>query len=220
MSIDKEKEDKWILIGAGEWNIERPLAMEDNFLVAVDGGMDFCLANGLLPDLYIGDLDSLSESSRNWLKSRSGDSKIILPCEKDDTDMLAAIKEGMKRGASEFVIYGGLGKRLEHTIANIQCLIYLKKNNCRGYLLDKDVKIYVLKDEVITYPEGKTGYFSLFSIEKEASDISICGMKYPLNHATITNDFPIGVSNEFIGTRCKVTVGPQMVLIIESKKRI
>ena len=85
------------------------------------------------------------------MRSREPEKVRVLPVKKDDTDMLAAIKEGLKLGYKEFVIYGGQGGRLAHTMANIQCLNYLKEKGARGYLMDGDGMILVAKNETVSF---------------------------------------------------------------------
>ena len=89
---------------------------------------------------------------------------VLLPAEKDETDMLAAINEGLKRGCQDFRIYAGQGGRLEHTIANIQCLKYLKEQGAAGYLCDGTGMIFVIKDEEVSFREENEGYLSVFSL--------------------------------------------------------
>ena len=120
--------------------------------------------------------------------------------------MLAALKLGLEKGYSDFRIYGGTGGRLEHTIANIQCLLFLKEQGAQGYLCDGESMIFVIKDETVEFRETMEGYLSLFSLDRKAHGVSISGMKYNLDRYTMQNDFPIGISNEFIGQKATVTV--------------
>ena len=211
---------KCILIGAGEWNIKKEMMEQEAFIIAVDGGFDYCIDNSIPPDLIIGDFDSLCKESKEILeKIKQDDAKkvITLPCEKDDTDMLAAIKEGLRIGATQFQIFGGTGKRIEHTIANIQCLLYLKENKANGQLIDGDCKIFVIENEKFYFPDTKKGYLSIFSMMKMAKNITITGMKYPLKEAMLFASYPIGISNEFIGKEASIEVLDGALLIIESK---
>lgn len=209
-----------ILIGAGEFNDDPKSVEKDAYIIAVDGGIDYCRLYSINPDLYMGDFDSLSEAGRKFLFhiSENYPKKVIsLPKEKDDTDMLAAIKEGMKRGMFNFKIFGGLGKRLEHTIANIQCLIYLKNKGARGELIDKGIRISVIRDESMRFKREKKGYLSCFCMGAEARGVSIRGMKYKLNDVSLTDSYPIGISNEFIGEESEIEVKEGLLLIIESE---
>ena len=120
--------------------------------------------------------------------------------------MLAAIKLALDKGFTEFRIYGGTGGRFDHTLANIQCLLYLKHHNATGYLVDGTGMILVLQNEAVHFNKNLEGYLSLFSLGREAKGVTIEGMKYPLSHYTMTNDFPIGISNEFIGQEATISV--------------
>lgn len=198
-----------IVIGAGDLTVGTVSKGEEDLVIAVDGGLSYCSILGLEPDIIIGDFDSVSQKERQaieTLKEQIPDRVIQLKPEKDDTDMLAALKLGLDWGYRSFKIYGGTGGRLDHTIANIQCLLFLKKNEAQGYLCDGNSMIFVMKDEEVRFQPDMEGYLSLFSLTGEAKGVSIKGMKYSLDHYTMRNDFPIGISNEFIGEQGIITV--------------
>jgi len=112
----------------------------------------------------------------------------------------------LENGYRDFRIYGGTGGRIEHTLANIQCLLYLKKQGATGYLCDANSLIFVMKDEEVRFQVGMEGYLSLFCLGSEAKGVNITGMKYPLQEYTMRNDHPIGISNEFIGEQGIISV--------------
>lgn len=198
-----------IIIGAGDLTVGRLARKEGDFLIAVDGGLSYCRILEEEPDLLIGDFDSVSEEEARAVETLEKDfpEKVIrLKPEKNDTDMLFALKHGLEQGFREFLIYGGTGGRLEHTFANIQCLLYLKKQGAVGYLMDGNGMILVLKDEAVRFQADLEGYLSLFSLGERAEGVNIRGMKYPLEDYLMTNDFPIGISNEFIGQAAEISV--------------
>ncbi|MCQ2549871.1 MAG: thiamine diphosphokinase [Lachnospiraceae bacterium] len=202
------KTGKCILVAAGDLNISDIPVGEEDCVIAVDGGLEYCQIFQITPNIIIGDYDSLSEEKKETLQfiEKTGNTEVIfLPVEKNDTDTLAALRIGLERGFTEFRIYGGMGGRLEHTLANIQSLLFLKHQNAKGYLLDGDCMIGVAKDERVEFQKSLEGYVSLFSLG-ESAQVSIQNMKYPLQHERITNDFPIGISNEFIGEKATITV--------------
>ena len=120
--------------------------------------------------------------------------------------MLAAIKRGLEPGYNDFRIYAATGGRFDHTLANIQCLLYLKNHGAVGYLVDGTGMVLVLQNEAVHFRKELEGTMSLFALTKEAKGVNIRGMKYPLENAVITNDFPIGISNEFLGEEAEVSV--------------
>lgn len=206
-----------ILIGAGDLTISEILVKENDLCIAVDGGYEYCKLLGIEPDYILGDFDSISEAEAEnvaRISEAEAEKVILLPVEKDDTDMLAAIKLGLQEGYQNFRIYAGIGGRLEHTIANIQCLLFLKEHNAVGYLMDGTGMIFVAKEEMISFQDTLEGYLSLFSMGEEAV-VSIENMKYLLKEQKITNSFPIGISNEFIPKeKGKITVHKGAVVII------
>ncbi len=194
---------KCILVCAGEFvPIEIPVE-DGDYVIAVDGGFRYCQMLGILPDLILGDMDSASEEERAVIEEieREDPSRIHrLKPEKDDTDTLSAVREGLERGYPKFYFYGALGGRLDHSIANIQTLLFLKKQGAVGYILTDTQLVTVIRNEEITFHAGVEGRMSLFSLGEKAEKVTIKGMKYVLTEDTVTNDFPIGISNEFIKT--------------------
>ncbi len=209
---------KCILIGAGDLTVGEISRAEDDYVIAVDGGLAYCGILNIEPDMILGDFDSMGEKEREAvaiLKEQIPDRIIQLPPEKDDTDMLYAIKYALKLGYRDFRIYAGTGGRIDHTLANIQCLLYLKNRDACGYLMGCDEMILVIKNETVHFQRNLEGGLSLLCLGQKAEGVSIHGMKYNLDHATLTNEFPIGISNEFVGEESQVSVeNGELVCII------
>ncbi|MCQ2540242.1 MAG: thiamine diphosphokinase [Acetatifactor sp.] len=200
---------KCIIICAGDLTLGEVPVAEEDLVIAVDGGLSYCGLLGVEPDLIIGDFDSVSDEEAQAVKvleEEIPDRILRLPCEKDDTDTIAALKEGLKRGYREFRLYAATGGRFDHTLANIQCLLFLKKNEACGYLVDGAGMMLAIQNESVSFRETMEGTLSLFSMVAESKGVSIEGMKYNLQDAVITNDFPIGISNEFVGQKATITV--------------
>ena len=200
---------KCILIGAGDLTVGELSVAAEDLVIAVDGGLGYCGVLEIEPDVILGDFDSLTEGERqalDGLREQIPERIITLPVEKDETDMLAAIKYGLAKAYRDFRIYGGTGGRVDHTLANIQCLLYLKKQDAVGYLIDGDGMMFVIQDEAIHLKAGLEGTLSLFCMGETAEGVTIEHMKYPLRDARMTNDFPIGISNEFIGEEAVISV--------------
>lgn len=200
---------KCIVIGAGDLTVGQVSVGEEDLVIAVDGGINYCGVLNIEPDILIGDFDSVNETQRQailQMKEEAPERVVVLKPEKDDTDMLAALRLGLEKGYDYFLIYGGCGGRMEHTLANIQCLLFLKNKGAVGYLMDGSGMVFVMKNEEVKLRDNLEGYFSLFCLGKEAKGVTIKGMKYELTDYLMTNDFPIGVSNEFIGKEATISV--------------
>ncbi|MBQ7839923.1 MAG: thiamine diphosphokinase [Lachnospiraceae bacterium] len=208
---------KCIIIGAGDLTVSEILVSEEDYVIAADGGYSYCKLLGIEPDLILGDFDSVLEEDAKELAQiyeKDPEKVIVLPVEKDETDMLAAIHAGLEEGCREFHLYACQGGRLEHTIANIQCLNYLKECGAVGYMMDGTGMILVAKNETVSFQPGLEGMLSLFSLGERAEGVTIQNMKYELQDAVITNSFPIGISNEFIQEKASITVKNGTLVII------
>lgn len=201
------------IVGAGEMadSAYLPLVPKNgDFLIAADGGVRMVLDRGLTPNLVIGDFDSLGYCPHE-LKP------IVLPCEKDDTDMLSALKQGLQRGYETFLLYGGMGGREDHTIANVQLLYWLASLGKQGYLIGKQNILTAIKDRSICF-EGVEGYLSVFCAGDRAEGVDIVGCKYELQDGTLTNLYPIGVSNEFTDAKAVIAVRKGTLLLVTENR--
>ncbi|BED91838.1 MAG: thiamine diphosphokinase [Candidatus Improbicoccus pseudotrichonymphae] len=202
------------IVGSGENYKLDFLVKKEDFVIAADGGLNYLQSKNISIDLIIGDFDSFSYNSISDLNIKS----LVLDKEKEETDMLAAVKKGMDKGYKLFYIYCGTGNRFDHTFANIQILFFLSKNKMRGHLIDKNQIMTAVTNNSIKFSSDYNGYISVFSYSNISSGVFIKGLKYELENATIRNTYPIGVSNEFIGVESSITVKNGSLLIIFPRK--
>lgn len=219
MMNNQKKNGKCILIGAGDLTVNQlDYNSETDYLIAVDGGIMYCQFLQVEPDLIIGDFDSVTGEWKDavlTIKEAAPDKVEVLLPEKDETDMYAALNKGLEAGYRNFRIYGATGGRFEHTFANIQCLLYLKHHDATGYIMDGNGMMLVIENESVSFRPETEGYLSVFALNKEAFGVSIKGMKYTLDGYTMKNDYPIGISNEFIGQTAEVSIRDgQLVLMV------
>lgn len=168
-----------------------------DYLIAADGGLSVLLEAGLIPDLVIGDLDSCGEDLLNQLPEST--TRIRLNPIKNHTDTHAAVMQGIQAGYTAFHLYGATGGRTDHTLANIQLMHGLTRDEMYIKMFS-DTGIYqVIVNSHLTLPARHTGYVSVFALSDKALGVTIKNLKYPLTDATLTNTFALGVSNEFIG---------------------
>lgn len=214
----KDKKGRAILMCAGEYEEMEILRYAEDLVAAVDGGLPRLLEAGLVPDLVLGDFDSLDRRYLPYIEmlEKTAPERIQrLPCEKDDTDTVHAARVCLERGFRELVIYGGLGGRLDHTIANVQTLAWIRRQGARGYLMGRNTLVSALCGEKIVFPEGFEGTFSVFALDGKVTGVTLEGMKYPLTEGTLVNFFPLGVSNEIrADQRASVAVRTGLALMI------
>ena len=208
-----------ILIGAGELGertaeLIRRSMQEGDIVIALDGGLAFCAEHGITPDRIVGDFDSLPRGKKGLLEQYPEEIIHRLPCEKDDTDTLAAVRMAVELGYERFTVYGGLGGRLSHTMANIQSLMYLKELGLQGELVGEKSRVFLIKNENAVLPLQDNGYISIFAYSEKAEGVTLKNLKYEIANVELQNTFPIGVSNEFIGKEAEISVGNGTLLVI------
>ncbi|MDE7334641.1 MAG: thiamine diphosphokinase [Lachnospiraceae bacterium] len=200
------------IIGAGQFGDGLPRPFEEDLVIACDGGFKHCIQKGIRVDMAVGDFDSLGYVPEH-------PHVVALPPEKDDTDTGWAMKEGWKRGYREFVFYGVTGGRISHTMANVQLLSDLAAKGGHGVLIGEGVWYRVIFNEEIVFEKEEEGYLSVFCLGDEARGVYEKGLKYELDDAKLTKEYPVGVSNEFLGRESRVEVKEGMLLLIGEKKR-
>ena len=202
------KERLCIIFGAGETYAPKIKPTDGDLVIAADGGYMSAVELGIEPNVIVGDFDSSD------MPDGIGAHIVKLNPDKDDTDMLAAVKLGLRRGYTTFVLYGGVGGRLDHTVANFAALSYLNAFGARGFLVDKETVATVITDDKFIVPKGRQGTVSVFAYGGEASGVNLKNVKYELNNATFTPGFPLGVSNCTVdGKKAEISVKSGTLLI-------
>lgn len=178
---------------------ERPVP--GDLVIAADAGYRACRSAGIVPDLLLGDFDSMEAPPDfpNLLR---------VPVEKDDTDTMLAIKTALENDCEAIYLYGGTGgARLDHTLANLQSLLYLRRRGARGWMYDRDFLWTVIEDEELTVERTVDwGLLSVFCMGADASGVDEEGVQYPLRSAVLTAGFPLGVSNHILEPRARIAV--------------
>lgn len=192
------------IFGAGDHTPCQIELTEEDLVIAADGGFDYLEELGLRADYVLGDFDSVTSYN---LPSDC----IRYPRKKDDTDLMLAAKLGLEKGYTEFIIYGGLGGRLDHTLGNIQVLTFLSRHGAAGTLEGGTYSLRVVTDGSIAFgkdlPENRAGNLcSIFSLSDVSVNVTIQGFEYEIEGTTLTNSFPLGISNEFTGRKAVVSV--------------
>jgi len=197
------------IVSGGDFDVKKFSPAPDDFVIAADCGYIHLKKAGFAPNLLLGDFDSL-------LERPEFENIIQLPAEKDDTDTLYAVKLGLEKGYRQFLIHGALGgERFDHTISNVQTLLHLTRKGAVGRLLGSDgTVITAIQNDKLSFDGAQKGFLSVFCMGNRAEGVTLSGVKYPLTDSTMTNDFPIGVSNEFIGISAEIKVKDGTLLII------
>lgn len=196
------------IIGAGDVFADGTVAEKDDYIICADGGYEYRNMLGREADMVVGDFDSLGRIPET-------ENRLVLPCEKDDTDMAVAVEEGLKRGYRNFVLFGALGgERIDHSIGNIQLLKYIASKGARGEIHHGKTVLLAFGNEEILLDESLAGYISVFSLSDESKGVTIENLKYTTDNITMLSHRTKGLSNEFIGKKARISVSDGVLLVV------
>ena len=202
-----------VIIGGADINnydYIRTSFIKDDFFIFCDSGLKHLEGLQVMPSLIVGDFDS-HENPHMDVET------IVLPCEKDDTDTVYAVKEAIKRGFHDFLIIGVIGARLDHTLGNVSILLYLDSLGLKGTIIDDYSDMELVSAQPV-YISDQYPYFSLLNITGRAKGITIIDAKYPLDNAEITCEYQYGISNEVLpGKQAMVSVSDGKLLLIKDR---
>ncbi len=198
-----------ILCAGGFGGLLSPIAGGD-YLIAADGGLRHAQRFGLTPDCVLGDFDSLGYTPAG---------SQVFPVEKDDTDAMLAVRRGLALGYRDFLLYGCMdGPRLDHTIAALQTLQFLTDRGAKGALVGLTDIATVVKNGALRFPDTARGIVSVFCLGESARGVTLENLYYPLENATLTPGFPLGVSNHFLpGKAARIAVRQGSLTVISPR---
>lgn len=207
-----EKLKSCVIFGAGKYDLFAPCIPEDAFVVAADAGLKKCAEYFIAPDLILGDFDSLGAVPHTG-------NVIPLPVEKDVTDTFAAVEAGRKAGCNSFLIYGGMGGRPDHSMANYALCASLSREGIHCSLFGDGYEVTAVTNGK-TELHGTVGdTVSVFSFTEKCEGVTYTGLKYSLADAALDSFFALGVSNEFSDTKASVEVKKGTLLIMRERNQ-
>ena len=182
---------------------------EGDCVLCADGGWQVARDMGVTPDLVIGDFDSSAEPASGPVER--------WPAEKDDTDTMLCLKHGLAMGFDDFLIVGGFGGRLDHTLANLQTMHCAAGRGARAVMCDGLSWATVVSGGSVRVRADVLGRqpvkLSVFALDGECRGVTIRGAKWAVEDGTMTNAFPLGVSNEFDGASVEIGVREGALLV-------
>lgn len=200
-----------VIIGGadiGRYDRIRASLRSDDFYICCDSGLKHREGLGIAPDLIVGDFDSHADPHLST-------ETIVLPCEKDDTDTVFAVKEALSRGFRSFLLIGVTGGRLDHTLGNVSILLMLHARGIPAVALDDYSEMQIISDKPVSV-EDRYAFFSLLNISGLARGVTIQNAKYPLLNAEITCEYQYGISNEVLpGQVSEVSVQEGKLLLVK-----
>lgn len=206
-----------VLVAGGELNnkIFKEYINKSAFSVAVDSGANIFYKNNILPNLLVGDLDSIDEKSLNYLKSN----KIKIdkyPCEKDLTDLEIGLNSLINNGCDEIYALGTIGSRIDHSLANIMILKKMYDLNYKCYMINDKNRVQYIesKKEIIIKKEYEN--ISIVPLSENGINVSLEGFYYKITDYEMELGSTTGISNYLLNDKGSIKLNRGRALIIES----
>lgn len=203
-----------VIIGGadiGKYDVVRNYLKADDFNIFCDSGLYHREALNIPAHLIVGDFDSHPRPDADV-------GTITLPCEKDDTDTVFAVREAIRRSFSDFLLIGVAGGRLDHTLGNVSILLMLHSKGLSGKIIDDFSEMEIL-DENTKYISEAFSYFSLLNIDGICRGVYEKNVKFPLENAEISPEYQYGISNEVTpGKIAEVSVKHGRALLVKVRR--
>ena len=201
--------DLCLLVSGGDLSELPGELSKASFVIACDLGWQHAEKLGLRPDLIVGDFDSSEPPAANVPVERA-------PRMKDDTDTMIASRRALEMGFRDIAICCAFGGRLDHTLANLQTAAFLASHGARVRLTGKDNDALVFGNRTERVPRRAGWSLSVFSMSDQCVGVTIRGTKYECEDITLTNAFPLGVSNEWVSDEAEISVSEGIILVLQS----
>lgn len=185
--------------------------------IASDSGMEFFRRAGMVPDIIIGDFDSVKKNTLAYFKEYGDIEWKKLNPMKDDTDTEAAIRLAIKRGAKSITLLGATGSRIDHTVANIELLGIGLEENISITMLDRHNRIRLINSGITIKKDEQYGRFvSLIPYSMSVENVCLRGFKYPLDNYCMRKFNSLGISNEITEAEAHISFTDGILLVIEA----
>lgn len=211
MNLDNIKNKKRCIIIAGSPIFYKIDIKETDFIIACDRGYNHAINNNILPHLVVGDFDSIRGNINEDIPI------LKVKAEKDDTDTMLGVKYALEHEIKNIILLGATGGRIDHQLANFSTAGYIANHGAVCTIIDNDNILYAFKDSEIRVKRKEKFSLSVFSYTDKCYGVTLDGLKYKLNNATIKNTFPVGVSNEFLNETATIKVKSGILFVVLSR---
>lgn len=183
-------------------------------VIGADKGAVWLIQQGIKPDIAIGDFDSVTVKEKRVVHNRVG-RYIEYSSDKDETDLELAIEEAVRYKPTRVIMYGVLGKRLDHALTAIHLLARLESHNIYGEIVDNFNKINIVRRFVTVSKDSEYPYISLIPLGLSAN-VTLRGFLYDVTKQSFLRAASLGVSNRIIAQNATIQVHRGKILVIRS----
>ncbi len=185
-------------------------------VIAADRGADYCLKAGILPDMVVGDLDSLPAEIQDELVSHNIEIRRF-DCRKDMTDTQIAVDMALEKGACEIEIVSGIGSRFDHSLANVYLLYRALRKGVKSKIISGIHEIFLIENKCAIINETGS-LISFLPLGYSAAGITLKGFEYEIDNIDMDMSFPVGISNVVKNDSAEVIVTGGILIAIISRR--
>jgi thiamine pyrophosphokinase len=199
----------------GAWALED--TQHGDVYVGADRGALFLVQHGIKPNIAMGDFDSVNETELALIRLNSKQFLSCDPVMKDLSDTEMAFSWALDQNPQEIILYGALGTRFDHSLANIHLLIQAMRNQTVCTIVDSNNRIRLINHSIRLQRTTCFSHVSLLPFTPMVTGITLQGFQYPLHEATLTIGQSLGISNRIVEPFGYIQISQGMLLVIESK---
>lgn len=189
---------------------------KEDLIVGVDRGALHLIRNQITPHICLGDFDSVNEEERQEIEMNCNEFISCDPVMKDLTDTEMAFNWALEQHPEEIWVMGGLGSRFDHSLANVHLLLKGLQAGISCCIQDEHNEVRCMTQQ-LTLKKGSYSHVSLLPLSMEVTGITLRGMQYPLENATITMGDTVGISNVIIADTGEIEMKTGHLLVIRSR---
>lgn len=208
-----------VVVGSGNPvnpDLLKERCQEAKLIVAADGGGLYLYQAGVVPDVLIGDFDSIPPDVMAYFLSQKKVTLCRFSVEKDFTDMELAVELAVDRGADEICILSATGTRLDHSAGNVLLLYSLLKKGIKAWIEDANNRVY-MTEKGMELKKLDNWKVSLIPVSPEVIGVTTSGLRYPLRNETLMLGSCRGISNEFASDTAAVSFESGLLLVALSR---
>lgn len=187
-----------------------------DYIICADGGANHAYKMNITPNYIIGDSDSINKEVIDFYKKQN----ILFeefPSKKNETDSELCIFLSKSLNANKIDLFGTLGGRIDHTLANINLLYYIREQEIIPRIISEQEEIYIATNECVKIKGNVNDIISIIPIKGDAKGVTLENLEYPLNNYDMNYSTPLGISNIMLSEECKIAVKKGSLLIIRNK---
>lgn len=210
---------KCIIFANGEYGdlkFYKNLLKEVDFVICSDGGANYAYMMGIIPDLIVGDLDSIQADVKKFMQQKNVDFKTF-PTHKDFTDTQLAVSIAEEMGAKEIILLGTMGKRLDHTLSNLYCAMEAVERGIKIEHVSPECRVYIVNN-ILEIKGDRGDIVSVLPLTEEAKGVNERGFDYLLDNVILEKRNPYAVSNVISGSTAEISLNEGILLVIHYPK--